>query len=90
MISFALSLALCLFAIQNIWMQWQERPVIVSFNDKITPVESIPFPAVTICSSQKFSNLSEPSKEKANHLRRLNDILTDIMNNKSMDLAPEE
>lgn len=54
MISIALSMALCAQTMFTIWMKWHERPVIVSFDDKTTPIGMIPFPAVTICSTHKI------------------------------------
>lgn len=53
-IAFLLSAALGAYLICNIWLKWDERPVIVSFNDKYTSISMIPFPAVTICSTKKF------------------------------------
>ncbi|KAL5291211.1 hypothetical protein ACFFRR_010552 [Megaselia abdita] len=37
----------------KIWDKWKESPVIVTFDDKSTPVWKIPFPAVTVCSEVK-------------------------------------
>lgn len=37
----------------NVWMKWQLSPVIVSFDEKSTPIWHIPFPAVTICPETK-------------------------------------
>lgn len=37
----------------KIWDKWNEAPVMVTFEDKSTPVWKIPFPAVTICSEVK-------------------------------------
>lgn len=56
LISFVLSVVLCAISIQNLWDQWQDRPVLVSFNGKMTSINTIPFPAVTICINQRFSN----------------------------------
>lgn len=53
-IAISLSVILCIFGVWNIWEKWQQRPVIVSFNDKTTSIGMIPFPAVTICSTRKF------------------------------------
>lgn len=52
--SFALSVVLCATAILNIWTRWSDHPVAVTFDDKTTQISDIPFPAVTICTSQKF------------------------------------
>lgn len=38
-----------------IWEKWHNRPVIVSFDDKHTPIATIPFPAMTVCTSEKFN-----------------------------------
>ncbi|XP_055382443.1 pickpocket protein 28-like, partial [Condylostylus longicornis] len=38
----------------NTWEKWETNPVIVSFNEKFTPVWQIPFPAITICPERKF------------------------------------
>lgn len=47
------SIYCCSSLIENIYVKWNETPVIVSFSEKSTPVWSIPFPAVTICSETK-------------------------------------
>ncbi|XP_031635400.1 pickpocket protein 28-like [Contarinia nasturtii] len=53
-IAFACSVGWCSYSILTIWQDWQSRPVIVSFNDKTTSIQEIPFPAVTVCSTNKF------------------------------------
>lgn len=53
MISFALSVYLCQSMMKNVWVKWNEDPVIVTFNEKSIPVSEIPFPAVTICPGTK-------------------------------------
>lgn len=52
-IAFGLSLFFCGFLIHNVWIKWDQSPVIVSFAEKSTPVWEIPFPAVTICPETK-------------------------------------
>lgn len=54
-IAFLVCVAWCTVAISSIWLRWQQRPVIVSFNDRTTSIEAIPFPAFTVCSTEKFS-----------------------------------
>ncbi|XP_055840673.1 pickpocket protein 28-like [Episyrphus balteatus] len=44
---------MCYHLINNIWYQRQNNPVIVTFNEKLTPVWDIPFPSVTICPETK-------------------------------------
>nr|CAD7454156.1 unnamed protein product [Timema tahoe] len=48
-----LSVGFCSHLIFKVWVKWNSSPVIVSFNEKSTPVWEIPFPAVTICSETK-------------------------------------
>lgn len=50
---FFVSIYCCSNLIENIYIKWNETPVIVSFSEKSTPVWSIPFPAITICSETK-------------------------------------
>ncbi|KAM7363079.1 ripped pocket [Cochliomyia hominivorax] len=50
---FFVSIYCCSNLIENIYVKWNETPVIVSFSEKSTPVWSIPFPAVTVCSETK-------------------------------------
>lgn len=50
--SFTLSMILCVIIIANIWRTRENHPVIVSFDDKYSPISTIPFPAITICTSQ--------------------------------------
>lgn len=52
-IVFVLSVYGCGRLIYNVYMKWDQSPVIVSFAEKSTPVWQIPFPAVTICPETK-------------------------------------
>lgn len=54
MVSFTLSVVLCVIAILSIWTKWSDHPAVVTFDDKTTSISEIPFPAVTICSMHKF------------------------------------
>lgn len=51
--AFALALYYCGTLIHNVYIKWDQSPVIVSFAEKSTPVWEIPFPAVTICPETK-------------------------------------
>ncbi|KAL1139018.1 hypothetical protein AAG570_009079 [Ranatra chinensis] len=42
------------YMISKIWEKWHETPVIVSFDEKTTPVWEVPFPAITICPEARF------------------------------------
>ncbi|XP_055382438.1 pickpocket protein 28-like [Condylostylus longicornis] len=50
---FSMSIYFCINLILNIYKKWDEKPVIVSFSEKSTPVWNIPFPAITLCSEAK-------------------------------------
>lgn len=49
----------CVVAIHSIWNTWTNRPVTVTFDDTTTHIEMIPFPAVTICTTQKLKEKFE-------------------------------
>ncbi|XP_055843608.1 pickpocket protein 28-like isoform X2 [Episyrphus balteatus] len=49
-----ISISLCYYLIGNIFNQRTKTPVIVTFNEKVTPVWDIPFPTVTICPETKY------------------------------------
>lgn len=53
-VAVSLSLSLSAFTIHNIWSSWRDRPVVVTFDDKTTPIGMIPFPAITVCPTKKF------------------------------------
>ncbi|KAL9703314.1 hypothetical protein quinque_006832 [Culex quinquefasciatus] len=50
---FLLSLGSCALLIEKTYLKWDQTPVIVSFNERATPVWQIPLPAVTICPQTK-------------------------------------
>lgn len=50
---FALSVCSGALQIRKVYEKWDQTPVIVSFDEKFTPVWQIPFPAVTICPEAK-------------------------------------
>lgn len=54
MTSFAFSVVLCVTVILNIWTAWSDHPVTVTLDDKTTAIAEIPFPSVTICTTQKI------------------------------------
>lgn len=37
----------------QLYIKWEQSPVIVSFSEKSTPIYEIPFPSVTICPETK-------------------------------------
>ncbi|XP_045477587.1 pickpocket protein 28-like [Harmonia axyridis] len=52
---FMATFSACSFCIYQIYEKWATSPVIVSLATKETPIYQIPFPAVTICPTIKFS-----------------------------------
>ncbi|GLV39865.1 pickpocket 26 [Carabus blaptoides fortunei] len=53
LIVFILSLMECGYLMADSWIKWQENPVILSFSQRQSSVWEIPFPAVTICPTNK-------------------------------------
>ncbi|KAM3963282.1 pickpocket protein 28-like isoform 2-T2 [Aphomia sociella] len=47
------SIVMCGILIRQVWIKWDESPVIVSFADTSNSVWHIPFPAVTLCTETK-------------------------------------
>lgn len=68
---FSLTLAGCVYGIVDLYKKWSESPVIISFASKETSIDSIPFPAVTICSESKSNllmyNHKDVSRKYGNH-----------------------
>ncbi|XP_031635398.1 pickpocket protein 28-like [Contarinia nasturtii] len=83
-VSVVSSVAWCMMSILMILSRWHHRPVIVSFDDKTTPIATIPFPAVTVCTTQKFTHDKVDTKF-------YNDLLSEITTNKTVfeHLSPE-
>ncbi|CAB4063054.1 ASICN [Lepeophtheirus salmonis] len=40
--------------VYSFWEKWKESPILVSFDDDLSPIWQIPFPAVTICNMNKI------------------------------------
>lgn len=53
LVAFLICLYCCGYLINNSWKQWEENPILINFNEKPTPVWSIPFPSITICPETK-------------------------------------
>lgn len=64
MLAVTVSMITCTFEIVGLWNKWNENPVTVTFNDKAIPIEMIPNPAITICSTQNFANGNVMNMEK--------------------------
>ncbi|EAT48028.1 AAEL000917-PA [Aedes aegypti] len=43
------SISACTILSQAIYRKWQQTPVIIAINERMTPIWEIPFPAITIC-----------------------------------------
>lgn len=56
--------------ILELWNNWKDEPVTVTFKGESTKIDMIPFPAVTICTSQKMTSDKvniEKMKSPMNH-----------------------
>lgn len=53
---FCISICICVFQIWTIYKKWKANPVIISIDQKFTPIGEIPFPAVTICGRFALEN----------------------------------
>ncbi|KAL1492020.1 hypothetical protein ABEB36_012524 [Hypothenemus hampei] len=49
LVVFLFSLICCFYSIYLIYEKWNNSPVIISYDNDETPINQIPFPAVTIC-----------------------------------------
>ncbi len=38
----------------NTYTRWKDKPVVLGFDEQLTDIFDIPFPAITICSNIKF------------------------------------
>jgi amiloride-sensitive sodium channel len=38
----------------NTYIRWQDHPIILGFDEQVTDIFQIPFPAISICSNIKF------------------------------------
>lgn len=47
--AFTIVAVLSSYFISNLWNKWSENPIIIGLNSALTPLNEIPFPAVTIC-----------------------------------------
>ncbi|XP_065075657.1 pickpocket protein 28-like [Ochlerotatus camptorhynchus] len=83
---FVLSVGSCAMLIHKTYQKWDQTPVIVSFNEKSTPVWQIPFPAVTICPqtkvksgmlnfSQDFNDFTNMDPEEQENFNRTDNLL---------------
>ncbi|RZB39769.1 ASC domain containing protein, partial [Asbolus verrucosus] len=63
---FIISLCACVLSIYEVYKKWERSPVIVNFANRGTPVDNIPFPAVTICPESKIAG-----EDKFNYSRLL-------------------
>lgn len=66
----ALSFTFCAYLMADLWVKHQVHPVTVMYDDKISAIGSIPFPAVTICPAGRIpvdklnlSNIYEKYRE---------------------------
>lgn len=52
-VAFLLSFSAAVYLIYGVWNRYERSPVIVSFQSSEQDIDSIPFPAVTLCNINK-------------------------------------
>lgn len=55
-VTFVISMVACFFMVLKTWSKWQQSPLIVTQDDRFTPITDIPFPAVTVCPAEKIQS----------------------------------
>lgn len=72
-----LSLSVCVYMINKIWIKYTENPLVISFETKTSFLQDIPFPAVTICPEAKFSNYKFNYSDIVYKLENKEDVTAD-------------
>lgn len=71
LVAFSIVTVLSAYFISNLWQKWSENPIIIGLNSASTPLNNIPFPAVTICNmNQARRNIADfiPDHSSSNML----------------------
>lgn len=55
-VAFVIVSILSAYFISNLWKKWTDTPIIIALNSVSTPLNNIPFPAVTICNMNQAKN----------------------------------
>lgn len=76
LIAMTLAVWFCGTSIQNVWAKWCNNPVTMNMNEKLLPIQTIPFPTVTICPEIK----TYKSKLDINAVHRLKKEFWNISN----------
>ena len=63
----------CGMLIERSWSKWNRSPVIVSFDNELSPIWKIPFPAITICPETK-AKMDIFNFTKAYHTNNLSSV----------------
>lgn len=63
----SISVLMCGWFIYQAWKKWHTSPVIISFAEDATPIASITFPTITICSD----SLAKPTELNYTHIQNL-------------------
>lgn len=76
-ILFSIMTCICSKLTWNSYNKWKDNPIIISQENQMSTVSSIPFPAVTICPYKKL-NMEERNMSK--FLSKVNDKSINITN----------
>ncbi|KAK5646219.1 hypothetical protein RI129_004683 [Pyrocoelia pectoralis] len=80
--AFFTALTFATYFINNIYSKYDHSPIIISLNPSPTPIESLPFPAITICSmNQAVKKEAEQIMESGTDVEKI--LLDDYCNSNS-------
>ncbi|KAJ0172809.1 hypothetical protein K1T71_011948 [Dendrolimus kikuchii] len=81
------SITMCSLLIHNVWIKWQNSPIIITMDEKLVPVDSVPYPSLTICPQIKIKD--NPFKFQAD-LGYYDDIIWNVYNETSDQIMLSE
>lgn len=67
-----ISFSYCFLMIHKTYDKWRSSPIIISCDEKMTPISEIPFPAVTICPEMRIGDVDIDIEEIDKKLKKLN------------------
>lgn len=79
---FSVSLLICIQSTINLWNDWNERPIIIGFDDQLSSIDKVNFPAITICPA--------PRNRILNYVSKLSDLRKRNLSISTIDAFPAE
>lgn len=90
LVNFSIVAVLSAYFISNLWYKWNDNPIIIALNSALTPLNEIPFPAVTICNmNQARKTIADSVAENSLENMLLESVcnLDDQVKNSSQEAA---